>query len=535
MTTASRLEDAVRQVLGEEARLRDAQREALTELQDRDTLLVARSGAGKTAVFAVATLLARRLTLVVSPTLSLQRDHVESLAEAGLRAASVSSARTARQQRDALEAAASGGLDVLLLAPEQLVRPEVVDTLAGAGVGLLVVDEAHCVSEWGHDFRPDYLHVPAAAARLGAPRVLATTATASASVRQDVVERLALTDPAVVVHDVDRPNIHLAARDVADDASRDAAVVQQAVDAEGAVIVYAQTRAHVDALAEAITAAGRPALRYHAGMRARDRDEAQDAFMGGTADLVVATSAFGMGVDRADVRLVLHAGPSPSLDAYYQEVGRAGRDGEPAAAVLFHRAEDFAVSRYLRGGGAPKETVLRTVAAAVRKAPADRAEVVRRTGLGARTVSRALGALVQAGAVDEQDGPRWVRGQRLDAVLRRVRENHETRRRVDLSRVEMVRTYADTLDCRRRVLLELLGEVQPDPCGRCDRCDEGTSRSAGDGPYRLGQAVVHPEWGAGTVTLVEDGRVTVLFEEHGYRTLAVDLVAESGILAVAAA
>ena len=237
------------------------------------------------------------------------------------------------------------------------------ESLAQAEVGLVVVDEAHCVSEWGHDFRPDYLQVGTAVRRLGHPRVLAMTATASQQVRDDVLERLGLDGAEVVVGDVDRPNIHLAAQDVADPRAAELAVLDAVAARTGATIVYAQTRADVERLVEALRAQDVDAEGYHAGMPARRREQVQDDFVGGRSDVVVATSAFGMGIDRADVRLVVHAGPPPSLDAYYQEVGRAGRDGEPASALLVHRAEDFALGRYLRSSGGPRPDTLRAGAA----------------------------------------------------------------------------------------------------------------------------------------------------------------------------
>lgn len=521
--------------------LREAQRDALAGLTTQDTVLVARTGAGKTAVYAIATLFAGRVTVVVSPLLALQRDQLDALGASGLRARALSSAYTAAQQRRTLEAARAGTVDVVLLAPEQLGRPAVVEALAAADVGLLVVDEAHCVSEWGHDFRPDYLLLGGAVRALGSPRLLALTATASAQVREEIVERLGMgTDgraaPRVLVHDADRPNIWLGARASASPEERDAAVVEAALATEGAGIVYARTRAHVEELAAAITEGGRPALTYHAGLPTAERERAQDAFLSGRADLVVATSAFGMGVDRPDVRFVLHAGPPPSLDAYYQEAGRAGRDDEPAVAILFRTPDDFGLNHYLRSGGAPRSSTLRAVLAAVRRgteagAGPTRGEVAEESGVAPRTIVRALAALAGVGAVAEVDG-RWVARdtRRVDTVLRAVADEHERRRSLDRSRVELVRTYADTADCRRRVLLELLGEVHPERCGRCDSCDAGTSADVVDAPLHAGQDVDHREWGPGTVTVVEADRVTVLFEDRGYVTLDLAVSLDAGLL-----
>ncbi|MBO9570035.1 MAG: RecQ family ATP-dependent DNA helicase [Cellulomonas iranensis] len=524
------LDDAVIRVLGEGARLRDAQRDALGGLPDHDTLLVARTGAGKTAVYAIATLLAGRLTVVVSPLVALQRDQERALREAGLRVASVSSARTARQQRDALTAARDGALDVLLLGPEQLQRGVVADALAAADVGLVVVDEAHCVAEWGHDFRPDYLLVGRAVERLGAPRLLALTATASTHVREEVVARLGMRDPRVVVHDADRPNIWLGARPAATEADRDAAVRDAVADEPGAVIVYGRTRAQCERLA-ALLAQDRLAEVYHAGLRAAERAATQDRFLSGASDLVVATSAFGMGIDRPDVRLVVHAGAPSTLDQYYQEVGRAGRDEEPARGLVVHRAEDETLARRQRGGAGPRPATLTRLLDALPAPADDQAELARRSGLGRRTVARALATLQQAGAVEVADGELVaVPGTGVRALLRDVRAERERRERLEASRVELVRTYTGTTDCRRRLLLELLGEVRRDPCGRCDSCDEGTALPAGGSRVRPGQLVRHAEFGRGTVSVVEAERVTVLFEDRGYVTLDTEIALDAELL-----
>jgi ATP-dependent DNA helicase RecQ len=526
------LDAAVRRVLGEGARLRESQRDALDGLRQRDTLLVARSGAGKTAVYAISTLLTGRLSIVVSPLLALQRDQVTALREAGLRAEAVSSARTARQQRQALELAAAGELDVLLLAPEQLVRSAVIDELVSADVGLVVVDEAHCVAEWGHDFRPDYLQIGAAVERLGGPRVLAMTATASPHVRDEIVQRLGMHDPRVLVHDADRPNIWLGAHHAATEQERDQRVVAWVLEQEGAGIVYGRTRTHVEALAQALADAGTPALVYHAGLKAADRSAAQDAFLRGDAHLVVATSAFGMGVDRLDVRFVVHAGPSPSLDAYYQEVGRAGRDEEPAQALLFTRPDDFGLNHYLRSGGGPRPESVRTVLRELGRSPATREELLRRSGLTARTLSRVLGALLGVEAV-RQEGELLHAGELSAAkAVRAVTERRERLQEIDTTRVELVRTYADATDCRRRLLLELLGEAHPQRCGRCDNCEQGTSLDVADAPVRTGEHVEHAQFGPGVVSVVEAERVTVLFDERGYVTLDTAIALDSGILRV---
>ncbi|GEK20900.1 ATP-dependent DNA helicase RecQ [Cellulomonas xylanilytica] len=517
-------------MLGPGASLRDVQSDALSGLRGHDTLLVARSGAGKTAVYAIATLLTGRLTVVVSPLLSLQRDQVGALRDAGLRADSVSSARSRPQRRAALQDAAAGRLDAILLAPEQLVRSEVLECLEQADVGLVVVDEAHCVSEWGHDFRPDYLAVAEVVPRLGRPRLLALTATASPRVQAEIVERLGMTDPHVLVRDADRPNIWLGVRHVPTARDRDDLVVRTVLEHHEPTVVYARTHGHTEALAEALTEAGRPTEAYHGGLAARERARVQDDFLSGRTDLLVATSAFGMGVDRADIRLVVHAGLPPSLDSYYQEVGRAGRDERPARAVALVLPGEVGLNRFLTTTAGPRPTSARAVLRAVAGGARSRYDVVAATGLAQRTASRALGALLDAGVLRaDGDGYRTTT-QDESAALRALQERRERLRAIDRSRVELVQTYADSSDCRRRLLLELLGESHPDRCGACDSCDAGTSVDVEDARLSGGQPVVHAQWGPGTVSAVEADRVTVLFDDRGYVTLDTAVALDSGLL-----
>lgn len=540
-----RLAEAVSAVLGEGAELRRAQARALTAVAERDTLLVARAGAGKTAVYQIASRLGGGLTLVVSPLLSLQRNQLQTLEEAGHRAALLNSTLRASEQEDVLERAASGGLEMLLLAPEQLVRQQVVEALGRADVRLVVVDEAHCVSDWGHDFRPDYLQVGPTARRLGDVRVLALTATASPAVRRDVVDKLEMRDPEVVVDDVDRPNIHLAVRPAADRDRRDAAVVERVRRGRteeqygappGAGIVYAQTRSDAEHIAHALREEGLEADVYHAGLKGEERDAVADRFLGGRSDLVVATSAFGMGVDRADVRFVVHAGPPPNLDSYYQEIGRAGRDGDPAWALLVHTESDASLGRFYASGGGPRPATVRGVVAALQQAGPQglsRSDLAERSGVTAQTASRALGPLTQEGLVGPGDEGRTVwRGGDVTGqqVVDRLAQARERRQRLDTSAVEVVERYLATKDCRRRLMLEMLGEEHPQRCENCDRCDAGTASDVVEATFRPGQRVSHSTFGAGQVSAVDADTVTVLFDDEGYRTLSADLVESEHLL-----
>jgi ATP-dependent DNA helicase RecQ len=337
--------------------LRPGQEEAVACVASgRDTLVVMTTGSGKSAIYQLAGWLIDGATLVISPLISLQRDQIESIeqeqpGEAAAIDASVS--ETKREER--LEELADEELEFLFLAPEQLAREETVERLAEANVSLLVVDEAHCISEWGHDFRPDYLQIGEVAKRLGSPTILALTATAAPPVRDEILERLGMRDPKLIVRGFDRPNIRLEVERHHDDRAKRRALADRAEALRGPGIVYVATRALADEVAEELEERGLRTLAYHAGLSGGRRDEAHEAFMEDRLDVIVATTAFGMGVDKPNVRFVLHSEPSESVDSYYQEVGRAGRDGEPAEAVLFYRTEDLGLRRFFAGGGDDEE------------------------------------------------------------------------------------------------------------------------------------------------------------------------------------
>src|SRR6201994_742161 len=334
--------------------LHPGQLEAIEAVLDgRDTLAVMSTGYGKSAIYQLAGELLGKPTIVVSPLIALQRDQVEGIEDpiGDGEAAELNSTVSERKRHELIEALERGEHEFVLLAPEQLAKPEVLAELAEAEPGLLVVDEAHPISKWGHDFRPDCLQLGASAERLGRPTILALTATASPPVRREIVERLGMRDPAQVIRGFDRPNLHFAVRRFTEAKGKEQALVAAVAEAPKPGIVYIATRRASEELAEALAAGGVVAEAYHAGLPSKRRGELQDRFMADEIEVIVATTAFGMGIDKPNVRFVFHAGPSDSIDSYYQEVGRAGRDGEPAEAVLFYRPEDEAVRRFLGSAG----------------------------------------------------------------------------------------------------------------------------------------------------------------------------------------
>lgn len=502
-------------------------------LAGRDVLAVMPTGAGKSAIYQVPAVLLEATTLVISPLIALQQDQIDHLAGSGAPdAVAINSAQGAGQSAENWEAVRRHEADYLFLAPEQLAKEETLALLARNRVGLVVVDEAHCISAWGHDFRPDYLRLTDAIERLGHPPVAALTATASPVVRREIIDRLSLREPRVVASGFDRPNLCLQVRRHADDAGKRQAVLSATAELAGPVLLYTATRKDAERYAEELSSAGRSTAAYHAGMTARQRDAVHRRFRDDDVEIVAATSAFGMGVDKPNVRAVVHASIPGSLDSYYQQIGRGGRDGDPALALLFYRPEDLAPARYF-SSHRPDEELLRAVHTALNTGAPKRLKQLRSDlDVRGRRLTAAVNLLEQARVV--RSGRNGFTAICTDPVtaLARAMDVAASGERVDRSRIEMARGYAEARECRRRNLLAYFGEEVAQPCGNCDNCAETADRPTpvARPAVPVDTPVEHREFGSGVVISGESDRVTVLFDDYGYRTLSADVIRQTGVL-----
>jgi ATP-dependent DNA helicase RecQ len=395
-------------------------------LSGRDAVIVLATGGGKSIVFQVPALCLPRLTVVVSPLISLMADQVQALERRGIGATFLNSTLTPDETAARIHRLRRGEVKLLYAAPERLMMPATSRLLREVGVDMLAIDEAHCVSEWGQVFRPGFLRLAAVRKDIGNPQTVALTATATPRVRRDVARLLELEDPVSVVGGFDRPNLTFRVERVADEAKRILSMIRHLKAFDDPAVVYASTRRQVEQVARLLSSGRVNAVPYHAGLPADRRARTQDAFMNGSARVIVATNAFGMGIDKPDVRLVLHYMHSGSLEDYYQEAGRAGRDGAPSRCVLLFHPTDRQVHDRMREHGQVSLDLVRSVwrrlsdaSRGRRRVPLDSATLaVDLGGSSTEDVASAIRILVERGVIDRVEEPARVRVRLLATPLR---------------------------------------------------------------------------------------------------------------------
>lgn len=527
-------------------------------LNGRDVLAVLPTGAGKSLVYQLTAQLLPGTTIVVSPLIALMKDQVESIEEHGLEVGVINSTQSKGESKGEMHQVRNGEAKLLYVTPERFGDEEFMEQIRGMEVSLFVVDEAHSISEWGHDFRPSYLGLDHVIDQLGRPTILALTATATPWVRDEIVERLGMRDPDVIVRGVDRPTLffevwrvekeeedrrllqHLLVGQQEDYPPEVAEQLTHAMQGSG--IVYTRTTKAAEETAAWLQEWGIAADFYHGQRKKADRERVQDAFMEGDLRVIAATNAFGLGVDKPDVRFVIHRDVPASVEAYYQEAGRAGRDGQFARCTIIYRQADLGRAAFLAASGQlTREEVQQAREGLLAKRDAALDEFGEITGLSAGDLARLIGVLEQDGIIEEQNGRVRMLVPDFDPEAVSL-QGEERRRAYERSRLEMMRGYVATSECRRRYILNYFGEEYDAEC--CYLCDNDVRRNGTErihvkqeeeeavvpSLFGMGDRVVHESWGSGVVQAIRDESITVLFDEVGFKTLARDVIQERGLL-----